>query len=134
MGFKILFVGVGNTCRTPMAEAFARKLGLRAESAGTMPGTRVTPAASSVMLEKGIDLTSHRPKRLDFADLPDFDRIVIMGEGVLKTYPELSRQALDNWRIPDLLGQPLQAYRDVRDKLERRVHELVDELNEWQRI
>jgi len=132
MGFKILFVGTGNTCRSPMAEAFARKLGMRAESAGTMPGSRVTPAAVQAMQEKGIDIGYHRPKRLEFKQLPDYDRVVVIGDGVVENMPGLAGH--ENWNLRDIIGQPLGSYREVRDRIEERVHQLVDELNEWQRV
>ncbi len=131
MSFKILFVGVGNTCRTPIAEAFARKLGMRAESAGTMPGRAVTAAAVAAMQAKGIDISNHKPKRFELARASDFDRVVLIGEDVHPTHPGLER--FECWRMRDIVGQPLRSYEEARDALERRIHELQDELNEWQR-
>ncbi len=131
MGFKILFVGMNNTCRTPMAEGFARKLGLRAESAGTMPGKTVTPAAVAAMQDKGIDISSHRPKRFQFPSIPDYDRVIIIGDDVTRSHPNL--EAHENWHVTDVLGQPLRSYQEIRDAIERKVHALRDELNEWQR-
>lgn len=131
MSFKVLFVGVGNTCRTPMAEGFAKKYGLRAESAGTMPGKGVTPQAVQAMKERDIDISNHKPKQLDFYDVPDFDRVVIIGDGVTENAPGL--RVDDDWGLHDVLDQPLQGYRDIRDHIERNVKEMVDELREWNR-
>lgn len=132
MTFKVLFVGTGNTCRSPMAEAFARKLGLRAESVGTMPGSRVTAAAVQAMQEKGMDISHHRPKRLEFKQIPDFDRVIVVGGEVVGSTPSLAGH--ENWNLRDVVGQSLTAYHDVRDRIEQHVHRLVDELNEWQRV
>ena len=53
---RVLFVCVGNTCRSQMAEGWARHLGIDAASAGTRPGSNVAANAVAVMAEKGIDI------------------------------------------------------------------------------
>ena len=58
---KILFVCVENAARSQMAEAFAKKHGLNATSAGTLPATAVNPTVVSLMRERGIDLSSSKP-------------------------------------------------------------------------
>ena len=50
---KILFVCVGNTCRSQMAEAIARSQGHDATSAGTHPGEEVNANAMRVLSEEG---------------------------------------------------------------------------------
>ena len=69
---KIAFVCVHNSCRSQMAEAWARKLGnhvLEAYSAGTENYPEVKPPAVQVMEEAGIDMSEHYPKLL--SDIPD---------------------------------------------------------------
>ena len=51
-----------------MAEAFAKRRGLEAASAGTVPGASVNPAVVQVMKEKGIDISSNTPKLLTTRD------------------------------------------------------------------
>ncbi len=56
---KLLFVCVENSCRSQMAEGFARALGADAWSAGSRPSGKVNPRAIAFMKEKGIELASH---------------------------------------------------------------------------
>ena len=65
MKIKILFLCTGNSCRSQMAEGFAKKLGWDAYSAGTHPETAVNQNAIIVMNEMGIDINHHKPKSLD---------------------------------------------------------------------
>ena len=74
---RLLFVCVGNSCRSQMAEGLARAMGgerVVAESAGTSPGDRVAPKAVEVMAELGIDISQHRPKLLTRDALDRADR------------------------------------------------------------
>ena len=63
----ILFVCTGNTCRSPMAAAMARKMGLQAESAGlsAYPGLPATLPAIRAAQRHGGDLTAHRARMVD---------------------------------------------------------------------
>ena len=68
---RVLFVCVENSCRSQMAEAWARFLGgegVEAWSAGSAPSGAVNPDAVRTMAEVGIDLAPHRSKGV--ADLP----------------------------------------------------------------
>lgn len=124
--FSVLFVCVGNAARSQMAEAFARQLGLDAESAGTRPADRVGPRAVQVMAEKGIDLSHHTPKGLDWDRLADFDRTITMGCGVAETCPTLHTD--EDWGLDDPLGLPMETVRAIRDDIERRVLDLKKRL------
>ncbi|HEX6851443.1 MAG TPA: hypothetical protein VF139_08525, partial [Candidatus Polarisedimenticolaceae bacterium] len=59
---RVLFVCVENSCRSQMAEGFARAVGAEAYSAGSRPSGRVNPRAVAFMKEKGIDLGVHASK------------------------------------------------------------------------
>ena len=65
---KVLFVCVGNTCRSQMAEAICKSLGHSADSAGTHPGSEVNPNAIIALEEKGIETAGLRPKSIDYID------------------------------------------------------------------
>jgi protein-tyrosine-phosphatase len=80
----LLFVCVENSCRSQMAEAFARAYGgpgVEAYSAGARPSGRVHPKVVQAMREAAIELDGHRPKGL--AEVPDleYDAVVAMGCG-----------------------------------------------------
>ena len=129
MTHKVLFVCVGNSCRSQMAEGFARRLGLRAESAGTMPANEVSRGAVLAMSEKGIDISAHRPKGIDLRRLAGYDRVIAMGPGVRETEPDLVYH--ETWNVEDPVNQPFEAYRSVRDHIERNVTRLAEELRLW---
>ncbi|OGS06929.1 MAG: arsenate reductase [Elusimicrobia bacterium RIFOXYA12_FULL_51_18] len=75
---KVLFLCTGNSCRSQMAEGWARKLHpdlIEAYSAGTNPGI-VDPRAIKVMAEAGVDISTHRAKHVsEFKDIA-FDLVV----------------------------------------------------------
>ena len=75
---KVLFVCVGNTCRSQMAEALARNLGYVSASAGTHPGGKVAENAISVVQELGISMEGQFPKSIDDIDESGFDVIISM--------------------------------------------------------
>ena len=62
---KLLFVCVGNSCRSQMAEGIARSLGHEAASAGTHPATVVSSNAVLACAEIGIDISNQQPKSVD---------------------------------------------------------------------
>ncbi len=131
---KLIFVCVENACRSQMAAGFARhyarELGLELEiaSGGTRPAERVDERAIQVMKEKGIDISGERPRAINPQELRNFDYIITMGcsaEGVCPA--DFSGRARD-WGIPDPKGKPLEFYRKIRDELERKVRELIEEV------
>lgn len=129
MRSKVLFVCIGNSCRSQMAEGFARKWGadvLAVWSAGSRPAGKVNPAAIAVMKEKGVDLSNHESKGL--ADVPSegWDYVLTMGCGDACPYVAARRRA--DWGIPDPIGLPLEEFRAVRDQIEEKVKALVAEV------
>jgi protein-tyrosine-phosphatase len=126
---RVLFVCVENSCRSQMAEALARRHGggrVEAFSAGSRPSGRVHPKAIASMAELGCDLTAHTSKGLEAVAGLEFDAVVTMGCG--DSCPHIpTKQCLD-WAIPDPKEMDGDAFRAVRDLIERRVRELLGEL------
>jgi arsenate reductase len=120
---KVVFVCVENSNRSQMAEAFARKLGAEAYSAGSRPSGQINPQAVEAMREVGYDLSAHRSKGL--IDLPDvpFDVAVTMGCG--DQCPNLSAAHREDWTIPDPKEMPPQKFREVRDLIASKVKALL---------
>ncbi|HNW45643.1 MAG TPA: arsenate reductase ArsC [Elusimicrobiales bacterium] len=78
---KILFLCTGNSCRSQMAEGWARALfpgKIEAYSAGTRPGSEVEPRAIKVMAEVGVDISAQRPKHADAFRDGVFDLVVTL--------------------------------------------------------
>ena len=123
---RVLFVCVENSCRSQMAEAFARLHGagrVEAYSAGSRPSGRVNPKAVASMQELGYDLSAHQSKGLDEVPNLDFDAAVTMGCG--DRCPQVrARQHLD-WDVPDPKEMPPDEFRAVRDLIGRKVRDLL---------
>src|SRR5271169_1643824 len=120
-----LFVCVHNAGRSQMAEAFARRLGLTATSAGTMPATVVNPTVVQVMREKGIDVSSNTPKLLTNEMINKATLVVTMGCSVEEVCPRpmlaKMQKKLVDWDLEDPKGKTIEEVRKIRDDIERRV-------------
>lgn len=126
---KVLFVCVGNSARSQMALGFARKYGLAADAAGTMPAHKVSEAAIVAMREKGIDISGQPIHPVDFQHLRDYDRVICMGAGVAATSPDLPFH--EDWGIDDPVGGELAFFRLMRDAIEPKVRALAEEWALW---
>jgi arsenate reductase len=128
----VLFVCVGNSCRSQMAEAFFNEMapeGWRGISAGTRPAEAVSSEASEAMGELGIDMEGARPKGLTPEMLEDAERIITMGCGVGETCPALfDREGIEDWGLEDPRGKTMEEVRRVRDEIRGRVEALVRSL------
>jgi len=126
---SFLFVCVENAGRSQMAEAFATRFGLRATSAGTMPPASVNPIVVQVMKEKGIDISSNKPKMLTVAMINEASLVVTMGCSVEDVCPRpmlaKMQKKLVDWDLDDPKGKPIQDVRRIRDTIELRVRELA---------
>lgn len=130
---NILFVCVGNSCRSQMAEALANHLGngrVRAWSAGSAPLGRIAPGTEEVLAEKGLSLDGHWSKGLDDVPVKDMDVVVGMGCEVVCPVPPGFKGRVIEWNIPDPFGRGLESFRSVRDLIERQVTALLDELEQ----
>ena len=124
----VLFVCTHNAGRSQMAEAFFERdcthAECGAESAGSQPARQVWPEVVEVMREVGIDLAGRKPKRLTVEMQLHADWAVTMGCGDVCPYVPTR---VDDWDIPDPAGRPLDEVREIRDLIEARVGELVDD-------
>ena len=121
---RVLFVCVGNTCRSQMAEGWAKHLGLEAASAGTSagPGSSVAANAVEVMREKGIDISHQQPTLLGDVHHTSFDKVFSMGCGV--SCPNIPLDG--DWELGDPVNKSLDDYRDTRDAIEAHVRGLIE--------
>lgn len=129
----VLFVCVGNSCRSQMAEGFANHYGkgrVVAYSAGTMPAGHVHPRAIEAMREKGIDISHHSSKSVDEFDLTQFDAVISLCEADTdRLCPATYAGVKEQWNIPDPLGLPMEEFRQIRNLIELRVKALVNRLS-----
>ena len=132
---KVMFLCTGNTCRSQMAEGFAKALGkglIASHSAGLMPAGVVHPRAITVMKEMGIDISTQRSKAIDADLLEKMDVIVALcGNAEAScpmTPPEIRRM---HWPIDDpvhAVGSEegiMEAFRKARDEIRGKIDELI---------
>ena len=145
---NLLFVCSGNTCRSPLAEALARKIAdrrgledLNVASAGTNAYDNVpaTDEALLVGMERGLDLTGHRSRKLTPAIVSEADLIFVMTPGHLEQVKQMGGRGkvhvideyasgVANVGISDPYGGDLEAYRNTADILEDELEKLFDRL------
>jgi arsenate reductase (thioredoxin) len=123
---RLLFVCVENSCRSQIAEAFARIHGgdhVEVFSAGSRPSGQVNPKAVEIMNEIGYDLSTHESKSLD--DLPDIEWDFVATMGCGDECPYVRAKVREDWQIPDPNDMPLDEFRRVREEIERRVKSIL---------
>jgi arsenate reductase (thioredoxin) len=128
---RVLFVCLHNAGRSQISEAlFARAATGRheARSAGTEPGEAVHPEVVEAMSELGIDVADRVPRKLSTADAEWADVVVTMGCG--DKCPYIPGKRYLDWELEDPKGRPLEEVRRTRDEIERRVAELIGELDD----
>ena len=125
----VLFVCVHNAGRSQMAAGLLdRHAGgrINVRSAGTTPADEIDPAVVAAMDELGIDLSKEFPKPLTNEAVKAADVVITMGCGdACPIFP--GKRYLD-WELADPAGRSVEEVREIRDEIDRRVHELVGEL------
>jgi arsenate reductase len=124
----ILFVCTQNAGRSQMAQAFFEREGpddVRAESAGQAPRSEgVWPNVIEAMREIGIDIADHRPTKLTVEMQLHADWAVTLACGATCPYVPTT---VEDWDIPDPAGKGLEEVRSIRDAIEMRVDDLVEQ-------
>ncbi len=112
-----------------MAAAFTNALGagqVEVRSGGTAPAGEIDPVVVQAMVELGVEMSQEFPKLLTDEALVASDVVITMGCGdACPVYP--GKRYLD-WDMPDPAGQPIEAVREIRDDIRRRVIGLLREL------
>ena len=122
----VLFVCVENAGRSQMAEAFAKKHGINAQSAGTIPCTLINRTVIEVMRERGIEISSNQPKILTPELIRDASLVVTMGCSIEEACPrpiiaQMQKKKLVEWHLEDPKGKSLEEVRKIRDEIERKI-------------
>jgi arsenate reductase len=129
---KVLFVCIGNMCRSPMAEGFALKFGgdiLDVYSAGTHATGFVSEDSIELMRELKIDISKAVSNGLDAVPLGEMDVVVSMAPVRARLLvPRGFRGKTIDWRVEDPVGKSLTVFRRVRGELEVLVKQLVDDI------
>lgn len=125
---SVAFICVHNSCRSQMAEGFAKTLGqgvLEVYSAGTEKYDKVKDKAIQVMDEVGIDISDQYPKLIE--DIPEkVDFLITMGCNVV--CPFIPNSHFEDWNLEDPSGGSLEDFRHTRDLIKEKVVDLIEKV------
>jgi protein-tyrosine-phosphatase len=146
---RVLFVCTGNTCRSPIAEALARRFAAERQlseitvgSAGTAAwdGAPASDGALLVAMERSVDLSAHRARLLTRELVNSSDLILAMGPhhleriealgGTGKTHllSSYASKGRSERSITDPFGGDLEVYRSAYDELDREVQQAIERI------
>ena len=129
---KVAFICVHNSCRSQMAEAFGKILGLNvfeSYSAGTEERDKINQDAVRIMKEIGVDMElTQRPKLL--REIPEVDIVITMGCNV--SCPTLSCKHREDWGLDDPSGKSDEEFIYTIDKIKEKVEGLVSRIKNGQ--
>ena len=128
---QVMFVCKRNSCRSQMAEGFAKTLGagkIGVTSCG-LESSRVHPTAIEIMAEVGIDITDQTSNAIEEFDPSDYDAVIsLCGCGVNLPPDWVMQEVFEDWQLEDPDGKSLEVFREVRGQVKERVEKLISEL------
>ena len=127
---NVLFVCVENSCRSQMAEAFAKMHGegiIEAYSSGSRPSGVVNPKAIEAMKGVGYDLSKHNSVGLEDVPKVEYEYAITMGCG--DECPMITARNREDWTLPDPKHMEPADFNKVRDIIEAEVKDLINKLN-----
>jgi arsenate reductase len=130
---KVLFLCIGNACRSQMAEAIAKHHAadvIEPSSAGLVPFGEIPSTTVSVLEEIGISAEGQSSKPLRSEDLAAADIVINMTGRPGNLVFTDALQNIEDWDVGDPYGFNLPVYRAIRDEIETRVEDLARRLRE----
>lgn len=128
---KVMFVCKKNSCRSQMAEGFAKILGkdkIDVTSSG-LEASLVNPTAIQVMKDINIDISEQTSKSLDQFSSKDYDAVIsLCGCGINLPEDWVLREIFEDWELEDPDGKQLATFMRVRDEIKERVEQLIEKL------
>ena len=129
---KVMFACKKNSCRSQMAEGFAKTLGkdkISVTSSG-LEASKVHPTAIEVMQEIDIDISEQTSKPISNFQAEDYDAVIsLCGCGVNLPTEWVLQEIFEDWQLDDPDGQPIETFRWVRDEVKQRVEKLIEKIS-----
>ena len=127
---RVLFVCVGNSCRSPMAEAIARRLGadvMDASSAGLAALGQVQSMTKETLRKNGYSSDGLTSTQIQWHALRDIHLVINM-TGRPNALAPAGLAKVEDWEVEDPYGEDAATYQRIFEDIERRVAELVQRL------
>lgn len=134
---KVMFLCTGNSCRSQMAEGFARELGrgiIEAYSAGII-AAGVNKRAIAVMKEVGIDISGQKSEEINTDLLNIMDIVITLcgnAEATCPMTPPTVKRL--HWPVEDPVGavgteeEIMKDFRRARDEIRKKIEEFIGSL------
>jgi len=124
---RVLFAGRDNAAYSQIAAALARLHGggqLDVSSGGSQPAEHIDPSTVEVMQEQGIDMAFQLPKPIDTDHARrGTERIITLGRAA--EAPVVAGAEIEHWELPVAESPSPEFMRDIRDRIEAHVKELI---------
>ena len=133
---RVLFLCLGNSCRSQMAEALARQFSadiIEPSSAGLIPLGFIAQGTVDALRERGVDSNGQSSKPLRDAQLDATDLLVNLSGRRVENLFAGRKLSVEDWDVGDPYGEDRAVYRRICDEVERRVLELAQSLRAAQR-
>lgn len=124
---RVLFVCIGNACRSPMAEAIARQDAgelLEVQSAGLSPLGFIPDLTLQTLERNGYATEGLHSKAIDRKALPEMD-LVLNLSGYTRPAALLAAARAEDWAVADPYSEEEATYQIVFEDIQRRIRELV---------
>lgn len=130
---KVLFLCIGNACRSQMAEAIARHKAsdvIEPSSAGLVPFGQIPRTTLEVLRERGISVDGQSSKALRPEDVSSADLVINMTGRPGGSIFEKQMPRMEDWDVGDPYGSDLTVYREICQEIELRIENLARRLRE----
>jgi protein-tyrosine-phosphatase len=130
---KVLFLCIGNACRSQMAEAIAKHVAsdvIDPSSAGLVAFGEITGPTLVVLSEHGISADGQHSKTLRSEDMSGTELLINMSGRSSAAIFDAPTPPSEDWDVGDPFGFNLAIYRKIRDQIEARVEDLARRLRE----
>jgi arsenate reductase len=131
---RVMFVCIGNACRSPMAEAIARKEAsdiLEISSGGLFPMGYLPELTIETLKRNGYPIAGLTSKPIRREDLQNTDLVLNMS-GDTRSKALSHAAQVEHWLVPDPYGEDEATYQTILEDIQRRVRQLSARLRKEQ--